>query len=234
VTRGDGDGWSRGPGRDRRWGRFGAAGLLLRAPGEGGPVVLLQHRAFWSHHGGTWGLPGGARDSHESTEQTALREAAEEAGVRAADVEVRAERLTSQVTHGWSYTTVVADARHQLRTQRDRESAELRWVAEREVAALPLHPGFAASWSMLRARPMRLVLDDAAGLAPSTAARAAFPRTLELPSGEFAWVGPPGPAADIATLPYDREGYIVVTANRELRARLHPRVSSIDPAALLS
>jgi 8-oxo-dGTP diphosphatase len=33
----------------------------------------------------------------------------------------------------------------------NRESSELRWVAEDEVADLPLHPGFAASWQRLRA-----------------------------------------------------------------------------------
>ncbi|MGZ8745698.1 MAG: NUDIX hydrolase, partial [Mycobacterium sp.] len=32
----------------------------------------------------------------------------------------------------------------------NRESAELRWVAEDDVADLPLHPGFAASWARLR------------------------------------------------------------------------------------
>ncbi|MEO9221781.1 MAG: NUDIX hydrolase, partial [Mycobacteriaceae bacterium] len=53
MSRGDGDGWSRGSAGARRWGRYGAAGLLLRAPAEHGPMVLLQHRAFWSHHGGT-------------------------------------------------------------------------------------------------------------------------------------------------------------------------------------
>ena len=31
-------------------------------------------------------------------------------------------------------------------TTPNRESAELRWVAEDDVADLPLHPGFAASW----------------------------------------------------------------------------------------
>ena len=60
----------------------GAAGLLLRAPRpDGTPAVLLQHRAPWSHQGGTWGLPGGARDSHETAEQAAVREAHEEAGL---------------------------------------------------------------------------------------------------------------------------------------------------------
>ena len=35
-------------------------------------------------------------------------------------------------------------------TAPNRESAELRWVAEDDVAELPLHPGFAASWARLR------------------------------------------------------------------------------------
>ena len=48
---------------------------------------------------------------------------------------------------GWTYTTVIADAPELLETVPNRESAELRWVAEDEVATLPLHPGFAASWA---------------------------------------------------------------------------------------
>jgi 8-oxo-dGTP diphosphatase len=51
----------------------------------------------------------------------------------------------------WTYTTVIADAPEELQTVPNRESAELRWVAEEDVAALPLHPGFAASWAELRA-----------------------------------------------------------------------------------
>ena len=192
-------------------------------------MVLLQHRAFWSHHGGTWGLPGGARDSHESTKQTALREAAEETGIRAGDVVVRGERLTSQVMNGWSYTTVVADANHLLRTQRNGESAELRWVPERDVEALPLHPGFAASWPMLRARTMRLFLH---GVPALLATELVFPRTLELPSGGFAWVGAPESGLDVAALARTEE-CVVVTSDRSLRARLPSAVPSIDPSALL-
>ncbi len=40
---------------------------------------MLQHRAAWTHEGGTWALPGGARDSHEDAVAAALREAVEEA-----------------------------------------------------------------------------------------------------------------------------------------------------------
>jgi len=83
-VRGDGDGWVLSDNGAAYWGKHGAAGLLLRAPGPGGsPAVLLQHRAPWSHQGGTWGLPGGARDSHETVEQAAVREANEEAGLTA-------------------------------------------------------------------------------------------------------------------------------------------------------
>ena len=149
-VRGDGDGWVVSEAGNAYWGRHGAAGLLLRAPGPGGSAaVLLQHRAPWSHQGGTWGLPGGARDSHETAEQAAVREAEEEAGLPADQLTVRTTVATAEVS-GWTYTTVIADAGEQLATIPNRESAELRWVAEDEVADLPLHPGFAASWERLR------------------------------------------------------------------------------------
>jgi 8-oxo-dGTP diphosphatase len=134
------------------WGRHGAAGLLLRAPRpDGSPAVLLQHRAPWSHQGGTWGLPGGARDSHETAEQAAVREAHEEAGLPANRLIVRACVVTATAAGGqWTYTTVIADAAELLHTVPNRESTELRWVGQDQVAELPLHPGFAASWERLR------------------------------------------------------------------------------------
>lgn len=162
--RGDGDGWVFSDNGARYWGRHGAAGLLLRAPWPGGAAaVLLQHRAPWSHQGGTWALPGGARDSHETVEQAAVREAHEEAGVTAEQLTVRTTVVTAEVagvggTH-WSYTTVIADVSEPLETVPNRESSELRWVAEDEVAELPLHPGFAASWEQLRAVTASLPLD---------------------------------------------------------------------------
>jgi 8-oxo-dGTP diphosphatase len=151
-VRGDGDGWVLSDSGAAYWGRHGAAGLLLRAPGpDGSPAVLLQHRAPWSHQGGTWGLPGGARDSHETPEQAAFREAHEEAGLPADQLTVRTTVVTATATGSdWTYTTVIADATEQLETVPNRESSELRWVAEDEVAELPLHPGFAASWQRLR------------------------------------------------------------------------------------
>lgn len=153
--RGDGDGWVVSDTGAAFWGRFGAAGLLLRAPDPGGTAaVLLQHRAAWSHQGGTWGLPGGARDSHETAEEAAVREAHEEAGLVAERLTVRTAVVTAQVSAAggahWTYTTVIADAPERLETTPNRESAELRWVPIEQVTDLPLHPGFAGSWERLR------------------------------------------------------------------------------------
>ncbi|WP_067702362.1 NUDIX domain-containing protein [Nocardia jejuensis] len=184
--RGDGDGWSESPDGTRQWGRFGAAGLLLRAPlSSGGSAVLLQHRAAWSHQGGTWALPGGARDSHESTVHAAVREAEEEAGIAAGDLRVRGSRVTAVAPSGWTYTTVVADAAAPLRTRGNIESTELAWVPEDEVDGRPLHPGFAAAWPTLRATPTHVSL---AGLPDPAAVAAALPRTLDLDSGGFLWL----------------------------------------------
>ncbi|AYJ51185.1 NUDIX hydrolase [Rhodococcus sp. P1Y] len=203
--RGDGDGWVIGENGTRHWGKHGAAGLLLRAPSPGGePTVLLQHRALWSHQGGTWALPGGARDSHESSVDAAVREADEEAGIGSERLQVRGEKVTARVASGWSYTTVVADADHQLATTPNGESTELRWVPEDSVDLLPLHPGFAASWPELRATPLRVLLDTAnvLGSRPNgwwrdrsgatgellTSLAEVLPRTVELPDGSFGWL----------------------------------------------
>lgn len=188
-VRGDGDGWVVSSSGTPYWGRFGAAGLLLRAPRpDGTPAVLLQHRAVWSHQGGTWGLPGGARDSHESPEETAVREAQEEAGLHGELVTVRSTVVTAEVAGPggarWTYTTVVADAAELLQTVPNGESAEMRWVPEDEVAALPLHPGFAASWHRLRTATALLPLQD------TDERRRQLPRTIEIEDGVFVWCVP--------------------------------------------
>lgn len=185
-VRGDGDGWVVSEDDTHHWGVYGAAGLLLRAPlRDGTPAVLLQHRAVWSHQGGTWALPGGALDSGEDAEAAAKREAHEEAGLAEAHIRVRTTVVTAEVaTSGggtWTYTTVVADAAELLVTVANRESAELRWVPEAEVADLPLHPAFAESWQMLR---------TTAGVPPHDC-RMEQPHTVVLGEKVFAWCSPP-------------------------------------------
>lgn len=156
----DGDGWVSCSLGHRHWGRHGAAGLLLHAVDDAGAVrVLMQHRAGWSHHGDTWGLPGGARDSHEDPVMAALREAREEAGLDPALI--RARRVFVDDHGGWSYTTVYADIPAPVVPVPNRESRALQWVALPEVTALRLHPGFGATWPQVRAGPTVLLVDAA-------------------------------------------------------------------------
>jgi 8-oxo-dGTP pyrophosphatase MutT (NUDIX family) len=138
--------WVDGP-EGRYWGRYGAAGLLLAHPEAG---ALLQLRVGWSHFGGTWGLPGGARKRDETPEQAAVRESDEEAGVPPEAVHVLGTQILD--LGYWSYTTVLAKASRLFEpVLGDAESEALRWVPFDEVAALPLHPGVARAWPELRA-----------------------------------------------------------------------------------
>jgi 8-oxo-dGTP diphosphatase len=150
-VRGDGDGWVIDPDGARYWGVHGAAGLLLLAPlPDGNTGVLLQHRAVWSHQGGTWALPGGARDSHESAIDTAIREADEEAGIGGNDLRVLSAFVTHSAPSGWTYTTVIAEVDEPVRTVANGESTELRWVSIADVEHMPLHPAFETSWPRLK------------------------------------------------------------------------------------
>jgi 8-oxo-dGTP diphosphatase len=153
----DGNGWVHCRCGRRHWGLHGAAGLLLVRPVVAGSAqavaeVLLQLRAGWTHQGGTWGLPGGARDSHEDVVVAALREAHEEVGLDAGDVRVVGSWVGTD--HGdWSYTYVIARARPTVDVHvRNDESDEIRWVRVDDVGRFPLHPALAPAWAGLRAR----------------------------------------------------------------------------------
>jgi 8-oxo-dGTP diphosphatase len=182
----DGNGWVYCALGHRHWGKFGAAGLLAYAGGPGSPgdqnsprdpdgasdpdgprdpdgtVVLLQRRVGWSHHGGTWGLPGGAADSHEAPVSAAIREAAEECAVPADAVTVRG--IFRDDHGGWAYHTVFAAAAAPFPAYpASEETDEVAWVAVPGVAGLGLHPGLAAHWAQLREalQPLTVVVDAA-------------------------------------------------------------------------
>ena len=140
----DGDGWIECACSHRHWGLHGAAGLLLVRDN----AVLLQHRAPWVHNGDTWGIPGGARDSHESAVEAAIREAHEEIGI---DAHLLTPIRTFNDDHGnWQYDTIIATAEPSLVAhEMNDESQQIEWVPFDEVTKKDLHPSFAKSWPVL-------------------------------------------------------------------------------------
>jgi len=71
-----------------------AAALVLLYPVDEEPHVLLTVRGALRHHTGQVSFPGGAVDAGETLEHAAVREAVEEVGVVASDIQVLG-RLTS-------------------------------------------------------------------------------------------------------------------------------------------
>ena len=175
-AKGDGDGWITLADGTYRWGRYGAAGLLLHAPGpDGRRSVLLQHRAPWSHQGDTWGLPGGAVDSGENSVNAALREFGEEVAGELGAFEVTGVyRAGDRV---WHYDSVLAAASEAAEfAPGNAESEAVRWVPLDEVPDLPLVPAFADAWPLLRsALAARLDLVVEAGPVLERAGEAATP-----------------------------------------------------------
>jgi 8-oxo-dGTP pyrophosphatase MutT (NUDIX family) len=116
-----------------------------------GPEVLLQHRADWSHHGGTWGTPGGALHAGEDAAAGALREVCEELGLLPDDVVLGAHCVDDH--GGWSYTTVLARPARPIEAadlRLDGESAGVAWIALAAIDEVSLHPGLAGSLARLR------------------------------------------------------------------------------------
>jgi 8-oxo-dGTP diphosphatase len=118
-------------------------------------------RARWSQHGGRWGPPGGARDSHESAAEAALRETVEECGPLPA---ITVHGLLTDDHGGWSYQTFAATAADPAPVRAaSLETAQARWIPAGDVAGLPLHPGFESAWPVLRRalEPVTLIIDAA-------------------------------------------------------------------------
>jgi 8-oxo-dGTP pyrophosphatase MutT (NUDIX family) len=145
------DGWTFCAQGHRHWGRAGAAGLLLHRDGPEGRELLLQHRAAWSHHGGTWGTPGGALHADEPASLGALREVREELGLLPTDLVLGEESIDDH--GGWAYTTVLARPARKIEAgdlRLDGESDGVAWLPLAALHEVELHPGLAASLPRLR------------------------------------------------------------------------------------
>ncbi|MEV0236001.1 NUDIX domain-containing protein [Nonomuraea sp. NPDC050786] len=158
-----GDGWTYCEQGHRHWGTEGGSGLLAFHRPPGGEVhVLMQLRSMETHHGGTWGLPGGARHSGEDPVEAGLREAAEENRLDPREVNVRGVHHDDH--GGWAFDTVIGEMAHLADVwPASRESLDNAWVPLEEVPRLNLHPDLARSWPSVRAELERVLTDSGTG-----------------------------------------------------------------------
>lgn len=139
----DGDGWVNCRCGNKHWGLHGAAGVVLLDPES--RSILMQLRAEWTHGGRVWGIPGGAKDSHETAIESALREMSEELSIHPDRVEVIHDNIWAD-HDDWSYHTVIAIASREIQFQVNEEAELAEWIELNKVSDLDLHPGFASNW----------------------------------------------------------------------------------------
>ena len=99
-----------------------SAGIFFYSNHTGRYLYLLRNDSR-----NTWGIPGGARDSHETTFAAALREAHEEIGM---DKHLVTEVDLFVDDHGpWKYETVIAIAHPDLVAhEQNDESLQVEWI----------------------------------------------------------------------------------------------------------
>ena len=122
-----------------RWGRFGAAGVLVRCAAEAGAwSYFLARRSEWCHQGGSWAIPGGALHHGESPLEGALREFAEEIGAVLGEFSV--VHVHEDDHGGWSYWTVVVEVPQRFDTpvEVNWETAEAGWIPHDRLLELEL------------------------------------------------------------------------------------------------
>jgi 8-oxo-dGTP diphosphatase len=146
-----GDGFVRVADGTLRWGRYGAAGLLVRHV-DGATETswyFVALRSAHTHMGGTWAIPGGALAYGEGPVEAALREFREETGMSLSPDGVA--QVHEDDHGGWSYWTVVMDLdeRFALPTGLNWETADVRWVPQHELDDLHLLAPFRAMLARL-------------------------------------------------------------------------------------
>lgn len=136
-----------------RWGRFGAAGILVRhvEPETGDVHYFLARRSMHTHLGGTWAVPGGALDSDEDPLTGALREFAEEIGVPLDEHGYDVVHVHEDSYGNWTYWTHVVEVATRFDPPATLmwETAEVRWVRAGELHDLELFDAFRATLGAL-------------------------------------------------------------------------------------
>jgi 8-oxo-dGTP pyrophosphatase MutT (NUDIX family) len=139
------------------WGKYGAAGLLIEAPGPNGePVYLMVQRGPQvSSNKGKWQLPGGAIDEKETFEEGAARELFEEVGASeeflASMSKIGSHDITKPTAPGkkdWTYSNIAAKAPTTFEPQIDgTETGDAAWLTKAQIIGMKenglLHPALA-------------------------------------------------------------------------------------------
>lgn len=93
------------------WGKYGAAGVLLRVKDGKQPKFMFVRRGPGVSRAGKWQLPGGAREEHESAMEAIARELEEETEFNPKLLATSAVKGRHLFEHdsGWTYESIIAD-----------------------------------------------------------------------------------------------------------------------------
>jgi 8-oxo-dGTP pyrophosphatase MutT (NUDIX family) len=147
-----GDEWMSTRSGNRVWGKYGAAGLMLRHvdPVTGEERFLIAQRGPGISNPGKWQLPGGAIESLEKPVEGATRETLEELGFKESDFanarthgfhEAKVDGVIGSPGGEWKYSsfavTVDTMLKPDLSTAAARaETSDAKWMTRAEIDAL--------------------------------------------------------------------------------------------------
>lgn len=141
-----GDGYFADPGGAKLWGKYGAAGVMLRHTDKDSgeeKFLLVQRGPAVSTNKGKWQLPGGALNSNENDYNGTARELTEELQPPNGyldTVQPKGEVLFNHPS-GWHYNNIVADVPEQFDATVDGdETGAAKWMTFDEVQKADLHP----------------------------------------------------------------------------------------------
>ena len=142
-----GDGYFPGT---HQWGKYGAAGVMLRHVDEDGTerFLMVQRGPIVSTNKGKWQLPGGALNSNENDYQGTARELWEELQTPDGYMDTIKPKGEVRFEHssGWHYTNIAAQVDEQFEPTVDgTETGDAGWFTREEIAELPLHPSLASN-----------------------------------------------------------------------------------------
>lgn len=145
-----GDGYYPSTDGSHFWGKYGAAGVLVRNVDENGVerFLMVQRGPIVSTNKGKWQLPGGALNSNENDYQGTARELNEELQSPDGWLDSLSPAGEVKFEHpsGWHYTNIAADSDEMFDPTVDgSETSDAKWFTRDEIAQLPLHPALEKS-----------------------------------------------------------------------------------------